>query len=152
MIELHTFHRAETTVAALSQVAELTAAVAAFAWAGAVPTTARDSGQPRAVTTEIRNVTVVDGTGAPPESRRTVIVKGGLTIATRNSAASLGRLDEMGTIAPGKRADLVLLDANPLDDIANTRRIAAVIADGRVYSRQQIEALLAETARQGPLR
>jgi imidazolonepropionase-like amidohydrolase len=45
----------------------------------------------------------------------------------------LGVDDELGTIEAGKLADLVLLDADPLEDITNTRRIASVIARGRVY-------------------
>ncbi|HEY8832475.1 MAG TPA: hypothetical protein VIM21_08180, partial [Gemmatimonadaceae bacterium] len=45
----------------------------------------------------------------------------------------LGALDSLGTIATGKIADLVLLDANPLDDIHNTTRISVVIANGRVF-------------------
>ena len=49
-----------------------------------------------------------------------------IVAATRNAADSLGRLRELGTIEKGKLADLVLLDANPVDNIANTRRIAAV--------------------------
>jgi imidazolonepropionase-like amidohydrolase len=48
--------------------------------------------------------------------------------ATRNGAALLG-LDDMGTLATGKSADFVVLDANPLDDITNTR-IAAVYLRG----------------------
>ena len=55
-----------------------------------------------------------------------------LRLATHNGAEALGILDRVGTIAPGKRADLVLLDADPLADIGNTRRIALVIANGRV--------------------
>jgi imidazolonepropionase-like amidohydrolase len=39
-------------------------------------------------------------------------------------------LDDLGTLAAGKRADFIVLDANPLDDILNTRRIAAVYLDG----------------------
>jgi imidazolonepropionase-like amidohydrolase len=43
----------------------------------------------------------------------------------------LGR--ESGTLEPGKRADLVLLDADPLDAIPNVRRVSAVITAGRMY-------------------
>ncbi len=53
-----------------------------------------------------------------------------LTIATRNGAEALGILDEVGTIEMGKRADLVILSADPLDDIRNTRAIEAVYLGG----------------------
>ncbi len=49
----------------------------------------------------------------------------------------------MGSVTIGKRADLVLLDANPLDSVANTRRIRAVIQDGRLYDRGRLDDLLA---------
>ena len=55
-----------------------------------------------------------------------------LTAATLNGARAIGVADQMGTIAVGKAADLVLLDADPLADIRNTRRIAAVIKNGIV--------------------
>ena len=55
-----------------------------------------------------------------------------LTAATLNGARAIGIADQTGTIAVGKAADLVLLDADPLADIRNTRRIAAVIKNGVV--------------------
>jgi cytosine/adenosine deaminase-related metal-dependent hydrolase len=55
-----------------------------------------------------------------------------LQTATRNPARYLGKLQEMGTLEPGKVADMVLLDANPLDDIRNTRKISLVVLRGRV--------------------
>lgn len=58
-----------------------------------------------------------------------------LQSATREPAAYLGALDSLGTIHPGRVADLVLLDADPPADIRNTRRIHAVIANGRVVDR-----------------
>ena len=67
-----------------------------------------------------------------------LLVEAGLTpmealqSATRNAAAYLGKQKEWGTIEKGRVADLVLLDANPLEDIRNTRRIAAVVVRGRV--------------------
>jgi cytosine/adenosine deaminase-related metal-dependent hydrolase len=66
-----------------------------------------------------------------------LLVRAGLTpmqalqSATREPAAYLGALDSLGTIQPGRLADLVLLDADPLADIRNTRRIHRVIANGR---------------------
>jgi imidazolonepropionase-like amidohydrolase len=45
----------------------------------------------------------------------------------------MGLDKEVGTIEAGKRADLVLLDANPLADISNVRRIRWVVAQGRIY-------------------
>jgi imidazolonepropionase-like amidohydrolase len=54
-----------------------------------------------------------------------------LSLATRNGAAALGL--DAGTIEPGRRADLVVLEADPLVDIGNTRRIRLVLKDGRVW-------------------
>ena len=56
-----------------------------------------------------------------------------LRSATLEPARFLGALDSLGTIAVGKVADLVLLSANPLDDIRNTGRTQAVVADGRLF-------------------
>jgi hypothetical protein len=66
-----------------------------------------------------------------------------LRAATINPAKFLGRERDLGTIDKGKLADLVLLDANPLDRITNTRKISAVIADGRYFPRDALNALLA---------
>ena len=62
-----------------------------------------------------------------------------LVAATSRSAEYL-RLGDLGTLAPGKAASFVVLDANPLDDIANTRRIADVYIDGRRVDRQAFRA------------
>jgi imidazolonepropionase-like amidohydrolase len=59
-----------------------------------------------------------------------------LKLATRNGAEALGLLDSTGTIAAGKRADVVLLSADPLADIRNTRRIEAVIQNGKLVARE----------------
>lgn len=59
-----------------------------------------------------------------------------LVAATRNGAAAAGRLETIGTIAPGKQADLVILEASPLADIRNIRRVAAVIHRGRIVARR----------------
>jgi imidazolonepropionase-like amidohydrolase len=69
-----------------------------------------------------------------------LMVKAGLTpaqaivAATRNSAEIL-RLEELGTLAVGKSADFLVLDANPLDDIANSRRISSVYSRGGAMNR-----------------
>jgi imidazolonepropionase-like amidohydrolase len=66
-----------------------------------------------------------------------------LQTATRNPAKFLGLEDRLGTIEKGKLADLVLLDANPLEDIRNTQKIAAVIVNGRYLSREELDKMLA---------
>lgn len=66
-----------------------------------------------------------------------------LQTATLNPAKFLGMDDRLGTVEKGKMADLVLLDADPLDDIRNTQKIAAVIVNGRYLSRGDLDKLLA---------
>jgi imidazolonepropionase-like amidohydrolase len=61
-----------------------------------------------------------------------------LQTATLNPAKFYNKLNDFGTVQPGRIADLVLLEANPLDDIANTRKIAAIIHDGRYLSQQDL--------------
>lgn len=65
-----------------------------------------------------------------------------LQTATVNPAKFLGRLSELGTIQEGKLADLVLLNANPLEDIRNTRKIDSVILAGKYYSRANLDEML----------
>jgi imidazolonepropionase-like amidohydrolase len=65
-----------------------------------------------------------------------------LQTATWNAARFLGRQADLGTVEAGKLADLVLLDGDPTLDIRNTRRIAAVVAAGRLYSRSDLDAML----------
>lgn len=64
-----------------------------------------------------------------------------LQTATINPARFFGKLADFGTVETGRVADLVLLRANPLDDIANTRLIAGVIADGKYWSSADLGAL-----------
>jgi len=66
-----------------------------------------------------------------------------LQTATLNPARFLGMDDRLGTIEKGKLADMVLLNANPLEDIRNTQKIAAVIVNGRYLSRADLDKLLA---------
>jgi len=78
------------------------------------------------------------------------LVKAGLSpmaalqTATRNPARFLDQLNDFGTVEQGKVADLVLLDADPLQDIKNTRRIAAVVAGGRLLDRKTLQKMLAD--------
>lgn len=80
------------------------------------------------------------------------LVEAGLTplealrTATLNPARVLGLAGSLGSIEAGKFADLVLLDANPLEDIRNTQEIRAVVADGKLYRRAELEQLLAKIA------
>ena len=62
---------------------------------------------------------------------------------TRNPARFFGQDSTWGVIAPGAEADLVLLNANPLDDIANTRQIQAVMARGRLFDRSALDGFVA---------
>ena len=66
-----------------------------------------------------------------------------LQTATLNPAKFFHATDSLGTIAPGKLADLVLLTADPLADIRNTVRIAGVVANGRYFDRAALDTLLA---------
>ena len=66
-----------------------------------------------------------------------------LRTATVNPASFLHATSDWGTIEPGKRADLVLLSANPLSDIRNTTRIDAVVFGGRVIERAELDAMIA---------
>ena len=79
-----------------------------------------------------------------------LLVKAGLTpmealqTATLNPARFSGSEKDSGTIETGKVADLVLLDANPLDDIANTKKINSVIYGGKLFPRAELDHMLAQ--------
>jgi imidazolonepropionase-like amidohydrolase len=64
-----------------------------------------------------------------------------LQAATINPARFFGKMSDSGSVQAGRVADLVILRANPLDDIANTRTIAGVVADGRYWPPIEIERL-----------
>ena len=70
-----------------------------------------------------------------------------LNEATRSVARYFGAEQEFGSIAPGQRADLLLLDGNPLSDLANVGRRAGVMVSGRWLPESEIEARLERIAR-----
>jgi imidazolonepropionase-like amidohydrolase len=79
-----------------------------------------------------------------------LLVQAGLTsmealqAATVNPAKFLGLSSTLGTVEKGKIADLVLLEANPLEDISNTQRIGAVVVNGRYLPKEALQRMLAE--------
>jgi hypothetical protein len=84
-----------------------------------------------------------------------LLVKAGFTpadalrAATLDTAQFLGLQNSLGTIETGKLADLVLLDANPLEDIRNTQIISGVFLQGRYFNRKALDGLLQQVKTQG---
>ncbi len=82
-----------------------------------------------------------------------LLVKAGLSpfeallTGTRNAAIASGDGDDWGTIEPGKRADMILLADNPLDDIRNTRKILGVIKAGQWLDREKLDRMLDDVLR-----
>ncbi len=82
-----------------------------------------------------------------------LLVEAGLTplealqAATRNAALFMGELEKRGTLEAGKVADLVLLEKDPLEDIHNTRSIQAVVLNGKLFRRADLDAMLAQAQR-----
>lgn len=85
-----------------------------------------------------------------------LLVEAGLTplealqAATLTPAKVMQKTGDLGTIEKGKLADLVLLDANPLEDIRNLQRIAAVVLAGKLLRRADLDALLREAEAAAP--
>ena len=79
-----------------------------------------------------------------------LLVEAGLTpmealqAATYNPAKFLGLTDSLGTVDTGKIADLVLLEANPLEDIGNTKKITAVVIGGKYFPKASLDEMLAK--------
>ncbi|MEZ4423058.1 MAG: amidohydrolase family protein [Gemmatimonadota bacterium] len=115
------------------------------AWRAETDATMRDvaalhrAGVPIVLGTDVGNPMVFPGYSAHEELAN--LVKGGLTpmeaiqAGTLQAARMIGKEAEFGSIEVGKRADLVVLGANPLEDIRNSRAIRTVIARGRIVDR-----------------
>jgi len=88
--------------------------------------------------------------GASLHRELELLVEAGLPPAQALRAATLApveflhRENELGTVAEGKLADMILLDANPLDDISAVRKLRAVVLAGRLFDRAALDALLTE--------
>ncbi|MBP6774293.1 MAG: amidohydrolase family protein [Gemmatimonadaceae bacterium] len=107
---------------------------------------AYDAGVPVMLGTDANDSFIFPGSGVHDELAE--LVTAGLTpaqairAATLTSATFLGRTSDFGTVRAGRVADLVLLDADPLADIAHVRRIAAVVMNGRVFERATLDSIL----------
>ena len=92
--------------------------------------------------TDIPNLGLVPGESLHRELE--LLVEAGISpldvikIATRNGADAIGILNKVGTIEPGKEADLIVLTANPVTNISNTKKIEAIINDGKFVDREKI--------------
>ena len=101
--------------------------------------------------TDAMNTGTVPGTSAHDEMQE--MVDAGLSpfevlrAATANAAQFLGDRQPSGQVAVGHRADLILLDANPLENIANSRRIAGVMLRGRWFPRSELADILEQLRR-----
>lgn len=107
---------------------------------------AHAAGVPVMLGTDANDTMIIPGIGVHEELGRLVEAGLGpmdaLRAATHTPAAYLGRAGQLGTVRAGAEADLVLLSGDPLTEIANTRRIEAVISDGRLYDRAALDAIL----------
>lgn len=97
-----------------------------------------EKGDPPGISLHDELALLVDAGFTPSESLRA---------ATLNPALFLGLSGSLGTIEPKKIANLALLDANPLRDIRNTKRITAVISEGRYLDRQVLDRMVRENCR-----
>ncbi len=111
----------------------------------------KDAGVPMVVGTDAGTSGVVAGFSVHDELG--LLVAAGMTpeevlsSATRLPATWLGIDSEVGTVEVGKLADLVLLDANPITDIKNTRKIAGVFVNGNWLDKNKINATLLDLSK-----
>jgi hypothetical protein len=101
-----------------------------------------EAGIPVAMGTDAGNIGTLHGPSVFRELG--LMVQAGLTplqvlrAATVNGAKAMGTERDLGTLAPGKLADLVILDANPLADVQNLSRIHRVIKDGQLFAPDEL--------------
>ena len=101
-----------------------------------------DNGVPILSGTDIPNFDLVPGASLHHELE--LLVEAGIPplevikIATRNGAQALDIERDVGTIEPGKQADMIVLSENPLDDISNTKKIETVINNGQLIDRVEL--------------
>ena len=109
---------------------------------------AKGAGVPILAGSDTPNPYAFPGSGLHDELE--LLVEAGLTplealqAATLNVAAFLEATESLGTIDAGKLADIVLLGGNPLEDIGNVRKIHAVVLNGKLLTRDDLDALLME--------
>jgi len=105
-----------------------------------------DAGVPVLAGTDLGNPFLVPGASLHDELE--LLVRAGLSnlealqAATIAPARTFGLADSLGVVATGMLADLVLLDRNPLDDIANTRTVRSVVLRGRLLDRVELDRLI----------
>ena len=73
-----------------------------------------------------------------------------LRAATLNGAVYIGMGDDLGSITRGKLADLLVLSANPLEDIQNTEKIDQVLLGGRLYDGMTLDEVWPKAAKRPP--
>jgi hypothetical protein len=99
--------------------------------------------------TDVPNPCLAPGFSLHDELRELVAAglstRAALAAATISPARFLRATDSLGTVSPGKLADLVLLDGDPLIDIGNSRRIRAVFLDGRLFTRAELDTMLVDS-------
>ena len=102
----------------------------------------RDAGIPIAMGTDAGNPLTLHGASVFHEME--AMAEAGMTpmevlvASTRTAARAMGRTD-IGTLEPGKLADLVVLDADPLASVSNLRRVRLVARGGEIWTREELE-------------
>jgi hypothetical protein len=85
----------------------------------------------------LEHVRVIDGTGAAAFEDRNVVIENG-KVATLNGALYLDKQDQIGSIAAGRNADLMVIKGNPAAQIADIEKVEIVFKDGVGYDSQKL--------------